>query len=102
MQIKEIFRWGEREEELSVGIARAEADRLTKHVLDLEDQLKANEQKLRELVKVSEAAPLLEEKGFRAVAAAKCLVTWSHEGQVRGEAALRLPSRRESYPRLVG
>lgn len=87
VQIVEISRWREREEELAMGIARAEAVRLAKHVLDLEEQLKSNDQKLDELVKVSEAAPLLEEKGFRAVTAAKCLVAWSHEGRVRSEAA---------------
>jgi transposase len=38
-------------------------------------------------VKVSEAAPLLDEKGFRATSAAKCLAAWSHEGRVRNEAA---------------
>ena len=87
VQIEEISRWREREEELAMGIARAEAVRLAKHILDLDGQLKSNEQKLDELVKVSEAAPLLEEKGFRAVTAAKCLVAWSHEGRVRSEAA---------------
>jgi transposase len=30
---------------------------------------------------------LLEEKGFRAISAAKCLTAWSHEGRVRNEAA---------------
>ncbi|GAC1454048.1 MAG: IS110 family transposase [Pseudarthrobacter sp.] len=87
VQIEEISRWREREEELALSIARSEAVRLAKHILDLGEQLKSNEQKLDELVKVSEAAPLLEEKGFQAVAAAKCLVAWSHEGRVRSEAA---------------
>ena len=87
VQIEEISRWREREEELALGIARAEAVRLAKRILDLEGQLKTNEKHLDELVKVSEAAPLLEEKGFRAVTAAKCLVAWSHEGRVRSEAA---------------
>lgn len=87
VQIEEISRWREREEDLALGIARAEAVRLAKHVLDLEDQLKANELKMNELVKLSEAAPLLEIKGFQAVTAAKCLVAWSHEGRVRDEAA---------------
>ncbi|MHA7176161.1 IS110 family RNA-guided transposase [Arthrobacter sp. Sr24] len=87
VQIEEISRWREREEELALSIARSEAVRLAKNILDLGDQLKSNEQKLDELVKVSEAAPLLEEKGFQAVAAAKCLVAWSHEGRVRSEAA---------------
>lgn len=87
VQIEEISRWREREEELALSLARSEAVRLAKHILDLGEQLKSNEQKLDELVKVSEAAPLLEEKGFQAVAAAKCLVAWSHEGRVRSEAA---------------
>ena len=87
VQIEEISRWREREEELALSIARSEAVRLAKHILDLGEQLKSNEQKLDELVKVSEAAPLLEEKGFQAVTAAKCLVAWSHEGRVRSEAA---------------
>ncbi|PQZ87731.1 hypothetical protein CQ018_17450 [Arthrobacter sp. MYb227] len=82
-----MSRWREREEELASSIARSESVRLANHVLDLGEQLKSNEQKLDELVKVSEAAPLLEEKGFRAVTAAKCLVAWSHEGRVRNEAA---------------
>lgn len=87
IQVVEISRWREREEELAIVIARAEAVRLAKHVLGLDDQLNSNEQKLDELVKVSEASPLLEEKGFGAVTAAKCLVAWSHAGRVRSEAA---------------
>ena len=86
-QVEEISRWREREEELALSIGRAEAVRLAKHILNLVEALNANEQKLDELVKVSEAAPLLEEKGFQAVTAAKCLVAWSHEGRVRSEAA---------------
>lgn len=86
-QIGEISRWRERDEELALSIARAEAVRLAKHILDLEEQLQSNEKQLDELIKVSEAAPLLELKGFRAVTAAKCLVAWSPEGRVRSEAA---------------
>ncbi len=86
-QIQEISRWRERVEELSVQIARAEAVRLAKHIEDLTEQLVANRTQLEALVKVSEAAPLLEETGFQAVTAAKCFVAWSHEGRVRSEAA---------------
>jgi hypothetical protein len=86
-QIAEVSRWRDREEELSISIARTEAVRLAKHVLGLDEQLKANEKQLGELVKASEAAPLLEEKGFRAISAARCLTAWSHEGRVRNEAA---------------
>ncbi|MFJ2145350.1 IS110 family transposase [Glutamicibacter sp. NPDC087831] len=86
VQIEEISRWREREEELALNIARSEAARLAKHIQDLDGQLKSNKQKLDELVKVSETAPLLKEKGFRAVAAAKCLVAWSHGGRVHSDA----------------
>ncbi|MGP9649455.1 IS110 family transposase [Glutamicibacter sp. AOP38-B1-38] len=87
LQIEEISRWRAREEELSASIARTEGVRLAKHILGLNEQLAANENLLDELVRVSEAAPLLEETGFKAIAAAKCFVAWSHEGRVRDEAA---------------
>lgn len=86
-QISEVSRWRDREEELSLSNARSEAVRLAKHVLDLDEQLQANEKQLDELVKASEAAPLLDEKGFAAISAARCLTAWSHEGRVRNEAA---------------
>jgi transposase len=86
-QINEVSKWRSREEELSLSIARAEAVRLAKHVLALDEQLTANENQLDDLVKASDAAPLLEEMGFRAIGAAKCLAAWSHEGRVRNEAA---------------
>ena len=86
-QIAEVSRWRPRQEGLSLSIARTEAVRLAKHVLDLDEELEANEKKLQELVQVSEAAPLLQEKGFRAISAAKCLTAWSHEGRVRNDAA---------------
>lgn len=87
VQVTEISRWRDRREELSLMIARAEAVRLARHILDLEDQLRANERQLDELVRASEAAPLLQEKGFRAVTAAQCLTAWSHHDRVRNEAA---------------
>ena len=86
-QIVEVSRWRDRDEELSVSIARAEAIRLAKHILQLAEQLTDNESQLDELIRASEAAPLLEEKGFRAISAAKCLTAWSHQGRVRNEAA---------------
>jgi transposase len=86
-QITDVSRWRVREEELSLTIARAEATRLAKRVLELDDQLKANEKQLTELVQISEAAPLLQETGFGPVTAATCLTAWSHQGRVRNEAA---------------
>lgn len=52
-QITEVSRWRAREEELSLSIARAEAIRLAKRVLELDDQLKANEKQLTALVQIS-------------------------------------------------
>ncbi len=86
-QITDVSRWRAREEELSLSIARAEAIRLAKRVLELDEQLKANEKQLTELVQISEAAPLLQETGFGPVTAATCLTAWSHQGRVRNEAA---------------
>ena len=85
-QITEVSKWRTRSEEISLSIARAEAVRLAKQVLELDQQLADNEQQLQELVKVSEAAPLLKEKGFAAISAAKCLTAWSHHGRVGTEA----------------
>ena len=85
-QVVEVSKWRTRKEELSLSIARAEAIRLAKHVLELDEQLTKNEQQLDELVRVSEAAPLLQETGFKAISAAKCLAAWSHHGRVRTEA----------------
>ena len=85
-QITEVSKWRSRQEELSLSIARTEAVRLAKHVLELDEQLIANDQQLEELVTASEAAPLLELKGFGPVTAATCLTVWSHEGRVKNEA----------------
>ena len=67
-------------------VARTEAVRLAKHIVELDQQLADNERQLTELVQISKAAPLLEEKGFQAISAAKCLTAWSHHGRVHTEA----------------
>src|SRR5699024_3440963 len=85
-QISEIARWRARKEELAVSVARAEAIRLAKYIVSLDGQLKDNDQQLTDLVSISEAAPLLQEPGFGAISAAKCLVAWSHHGRVQTEA----------------
>lgn len=85
-QIREVSKWRNRNEEVSLAVARAEAVRLAKHIHELDRQLAENTIQLEEFVEVSEAAPLLEQKGFGAVSAAKCLVAWSHHGRVRTEA----------------
>src|SRR5699024_83663 len=85
-QIQQISQWRTRAEELSKAVARTAARRLAQQIQQLNQQLQDNNQQLVELVEVSEVAPLLEEKGFQAISAAKCLVSWSHHGRVNTEA----------------
>ncbi|GAA3324420.1 IS110 family transposase [Paeniglutamicibacter sulfureus] len=86
-QITEVSRWRERDENLALSVARKEAVRLAKHIGELDKDLAGNSQQITALVKVSEAAPLLEVKGFGAITAATCLTVWSHRGRVHSEAA---------------
>ncbi|GAA1498312.1 IS110 family transposase [Paeniglutamicibacter kerguelensis] len=86
-QILQASRWRERDEPLEISTARAEATRLAKRITELDTDIGTNTTKTTELVQISEAAPLLEEKGFGPVTAAICLTAWSHQGRVRSEAA---------------
>jgi transposase len=86
-QIAEVSRWRSREEPLAISVARSEAARLAKRICELDTDIKTNGGQITDLVEISEAAPLLHEKGFGAVTAAICLTTWSHHGRVRSEAA---------------
>ncbi|WP_150462776.1 IS110 family RNA-guided transposase [Nesterenkonia ebinurensis] len=85
--ITEVSRWRSRAEDLALSVARTEAVRLVGHIIELDETLTANLTQITELVEVSEAAPLLAEKGFGPVTAAICLTAWSHPGRVRSEAA---------------
>ena len=62
-----------RGEDIELRVARTEAKRLAHQILELDCELGANERDLAGLVQISEAAPLLQETGFGAVSAAKCL-----------------------------
>lgn len=86
-QIAEVSRWREQDEELALSVARTEAVRLAKRIGDLDKDVAGNTQQITDLVKVSEAAPLLDVKGFGAITAATCLTVWSHQGRVHSEAA---------------
>jgi hypothetical protein len=86
IQIVEVSTWRSRKEELALSVARGEAIRLAKHIIILDSQVLDNEKHLTELLQASQAAPLLREKGFGPVSAAKCLTAWSHQGRVRTEA----------------
>src|SRR5699024_48708 len=101
-QVVEVSKWRTRKEELSLSIARAEAIRLAKHVLELDEQLTKNEQQLDELVRVSEAAPLLQETGSRRSVPPNA---WQH-GHITDVFAQRQNSRpwpvSTPFPHLLG
>lgn len=86
-QIAEVSRWRERDEGLTLSVARTEAVRLGRRIGDLDKDVTGNTQQITDLVKVSEAAPLLDVKGFGAITAATCLTVWSHQGRVHSEDA---------------
>jgi len=86
-QIATIARWRDRQEKLEVSIAREEAVRLARRVLEATLQLAANQKRMTELIQQSPAAPLLEMVGAGAVTVATVLTAWSHPGRVRSEAA---------------
>ncbi|KQR64190.1 transposase [Arthrobacter sp. Leaf337] len=86
-QIATITRWRERQEPIELSIAREEAARLARRVLEVTTQLTANHKRMTELIQQSPAAPLLEMMGAGAVTVATVLTAWSHPGRVRSEAA---------------
>lgn len=86
-QFVEISKWRDRKEDIGLSIVRAEAIRLAKRVLDLDEELASNLDKLTELIEASPAAALLAEPGIGPFSAAVCFTAWSHSGRVRNEAA---------------
>ncbi|GGQ24731.1 transposase [Actinomadura coerulea] len=86
-QIATVARWRARDEKLGAATARAEAIRLAKRVLELDEQVAVNNARMTRLVQASQAAPLLDKTGIGPVTAAICLTAWSHHGRVRSEAA---------------
>lgn len=87
VQITTVARWRSRDEDLGTATARTEAIRLAKRVVELDEEIASNSVRMDELVRTSQAAPLLEKTGIGTVTAAICLTAWSHHGRVRSEAA---------------
>lgn len=86
-QIREVGAWRRREEPLSLSVARADAIRHARRVIDLDIDLKSNREQVTQLV--TEHAPvLLDMTGVGAVTAAVVLTVWSHPGRIRSQAAL--------------
>jgi len=87
LQIRSVAAWRRREEHLGLSVARADAVRHARRVLELDDDLKRNREQVTTLV--SDHAPvLLNMTGVGAVTAAVIMAVWSHPGRVRSEAAL--------------
>lgn len=86
-QITTVARWRARDEQIAPATARAEAVRLAKRVVELNEHVATNGAQMTQLVQASQAAPLLEKTGIGPVTAAICLTAWSHHGRVRSEAA---------------
>ncbi|WP_082155885.1 IS110 family RNA-guided transposase [Jiangella alkaliphila] len=85
-QISTIAGWRRRDESLGVATARAEAVRLAKRILVLDEELADNRNQITTLV-TAQAPELLDLTGVGAVTAAVILTVWSHPGRIRSEAA---------------
>jgi len=86
-QIVEVSKWRCRTEALEMVIARAEAVRLAKRVLDLDEELAENLKTTTSLLKQSAARVLLDKPGIGPVTAAVAMAAWSHDGRLHSEAA---------------
>jgi transposase len=86
-QIRAIVAWrGRSSDAIDVAIARTEATRLARIVIDLGQLAAVNAHQLRDLVE--QAAPgLLDTYGLGPVNSAAVIVAWSHPGRVRNDAA---------------
>lgn len=86
-KIAEAAHWRTRAEPIAAATARTEATRLAKRILELNAELDQNMTRIRDTVQASPASELLHKTGIGPVTAARSLVTWSHPGRVRSEAA---------------
>lgn len=86
-QIGEVARWRTRAEDVATSTARAEAVRMAKRVVALNEQLAANQAQIIDLIHTSKAAALLDKTGIGPVTVAVVYTAWSHAGRVRSEAA---------------
>lgn len=85
-QIRRIAGWRARNESLVARIARTEAVRLARKIGNLDTEIKASEQQIRELVTAT-APELLTLPGVGPISAAIVLSAWSQPGRIRSEAA---------------
>jgi transposase len=86
-QITEVSHWRTRTEDVATATARAEAVRLAKRIVALDEELATNHKRMEALVRATPAAGLLDKPGIGPVTAAVAITGWSHPGRVRSEAA---------------
>ena len=86
-QVIEVAKWRSRTEAIEMVIARAEAVRLAKRVLDLDRELAENVKTTTSLLKQNAARVLLDKPGIGPVTAAVAMAAWSHDGRMHSEAA---------------
>jgi transposase len=86
-QVSEVARWRTRSEDLATATARAEAIRLAKRIVELDEEIVANRARITGLIRDSKAAVLLDKIGIGPVTVAIVYAAWSHSGRVRSEAA---------------
>jgi hypothetical protein len=86
-QIREVARWRTRSEDLATLTARAEAVRLAKRLVALNEDLALNNTQMTSLIRDSKAAELLNKIGIGPVTIAVVYTAWSHPGRVRSDAA---------------
>ena len=86
-QVGEVARWRDRVEDLATTTARAEAVRLARRIVALDEEVAMNQAHLRDLIRSSKAASLLDKVGIGPVTVAVVYAAWSHTGRVRSEAA---------------
>lgn len=101
-QISEVARWRTRIEDLAAVVARSEAVRLAKRVVDLHEELLANHAHMVGLIRNSPAAELLDKTGVGPVTAAVVYTAWSHAGRGRSEAAFAALAGVNPFPASSG
>ncbi len=86
-QVVEVSKWRSRNEAIEMVIARAEAVRLAKRVIDLDQDLAENTKTTTTLLRQTPARVLLDKPGIGPVTAAVAMAAWSHDGRLHSEAA---------------
>ena len=104
-QIEQISRWRARTEPLTAMIARTQAVRLARRIIDLEADLVANHDHIADLLTThapAQSRALLATRGVGAIVAATVLVAWGHPGRIRSEAALAMIAGTAPIPASSG